>query len=166
MKLTNSQEEYLTIIYLLGIKNKKIRVTDIAVKLNITKSSVTKALNKLKELELVEYESYGNISLTNCGEIIVKEILEKQDLLEIFLMGVLNVDEKTAKDDIKYLQHGLSDLTKINLKNYIKTLLKINDDHCRENFDENSKRCQECKSTKIRNIINDNEKWKKTIEGE
>ena len=166
MKLTNSQEEYLTIIYLLSIKNHKIRVTDVAQKLNITKSSVTKAVIKLNDLKLVKYETYGNIELTKCGTIVVKKILEKQDLLEIFLIGVLNVDEKIALEDIKYLQHGLSDSTKLNLKNYIRTLLKINDDHCRENYDKNSKSCQECKSTKIRNKINDNEKWKNTIEGD
>lgn len=44
MKLTNSQEEYLKIIYILENSNQKARVTDIAKRLQITKPSVTKQL--------------------------------------------------------------------------------------------------------------------------
>ena len=56
MKLTNSQEEYLKTIYLLEKNNKKVRVTDIAKKLKITKPSVNKGINVLKEIGLVNYE--------------------------------------------------------------------------------------------------------------
>ena len=44
MQLTNSQEEYLKTIYLLEKNKQKVRVTDIAQKMNITKPSVNKAL--------------------------------------------------------------------------------------------------------------------------
>ena len=54
MKLTNSQEEYLKTIYILENSNKKIRVTDIAKKLNITKPSVNRAIKILKEMNLIE----------------------------------------------------------------------------------------------------------------
>ena len=40
MKLTNSQEEYLKTIYLLEKNQQKVRVTDIAQKMNITKPSM------------------------------------------------------------------------------------------------------------------------------
>ena len=44
MKLTDSQEEYLKTIYLLEKNNKKVRVTDIANRLKITKPSVNLSL--------------------------------------------------------------------------------------------------------------------------
>ena len=64
MKLTGSQEEYLKTIYLLEKNNEKVRVTDIANKLKITKPSVNKGINTLKEVGLVNYKAYGSISLT------------------------------------------------------------------------------------------------------
>ena len=44
MKISSSQEEYLKTIYLLEKNNKKVRVTDIAERLKITKPSVNKGI--------------------------------------------------------------------------------------------------------------------------
>ena len=49
MKLTDSQEEYLKTIYMLEKSKPKIRVTDIANRLKITKPSVNKAIKNLKD---------------------------------------------------------------------------------------------------------------------
>lgn len=64
MKLSNVQEEYLKTIYSLSKKNSQVRVTDIAKILNKTKPTVNYAINVLKEEGFVNYEVYGNISLT------------------------------------------------------------------------------------------------------
>lgn len=64
MKLSNVQEEYLITIYSLSKNNSQVRVTDIAKILNKTKPTVNYAINALKEEGLVNYEVYGNISLT------------------------------------------------------------------------------------------------------
>ena len=94
MKLTNSQEEYLKTIYILEKSNGKIRVTDIAKKLKITKPSVNRAVKNLRELDLIEYEVYGDINLTYQGEELAKEIIKKQDIIKMFLVDILEVDEK------------------------------------------------------------------------
>ena len=101
MKLTNSQEEYLKTIYLLEKNQQKVRVTDIAQKMNITKPSVNKALRILKDLKLINYEVYGNIELTNEGGKNAKEIIKKQDTLEIFLIGILGIDKNQAEEEAK-----------------------------------------------------------------
>lgn len=64
MKLSNVQEEYLKTIYTLSKNNSQVRVTDIAKILNKTKPTVNYAINVLKEEGFVNYEVYGNISLT------------------------------------------------------------------------------------------------------
>ena len=64
MKLTNSQEEYLKTIYILEKNKQKVRVTDIADKLKITKPSVNKAINLLKDNGVINYQAYGEITLT------------------------------------------------------------------------------------------------------
>ena len=79
MKLTSSQEDYLKTIYLLEKNNQRVRVTDIALKLKITKPSVNKAINLLKDMKLIEYKIYGNIKLTKEGERYAMEIIKKQE---------------------------------------------------------------------------------------
>ena len=58
MKLTNSQEEYIKTIYILSKTEKEIRVTDIAKRLGITKPSVNRAINNLKDLKLLNYKDF------------------------------------------------------------------------------------------------------------
>ncbi len=62
--ISKSGEEYLKTMYILKKQNGNIRVTDIANKMNCTKPSVNKAINNLKNHDLVIYESYGEIELT------------------------------------------------------------------------------------------------------
>ena len=62
--ISKALEEYLKTIYILKKQNGNIRVTDIANKMNCTKPSVNKAINNLKNHDLVIYESYGEIELT------------------------------------------------------------------------------------------------------
>jgi len=62
--ISKSLEEYLKTMYILKKQNGNIRVTDIANKMNCTKPSVNKAIYNLKNNELLNYESYGTIELT------------------------------------------------------------------------------------------------------
>ena len=82
MKITNSQEEYLKTIYILEKNKQKVRVTDIADKLKITKPSVNKAINLLKDNGVINYQAYGEITLTKEGEKYAIEIIKKQDILK------------------------------------------------------------------------------------
>ena len=97
--VSKSLEEYLKTMYLLKKQNGNIRVTDIANKMECTKPSVNKALNNLKEEELVHYETYGTIELTEKGENLAKKILETYDIAYIFLKDVLNLDAKDANNE-------------------------------------------------------------------
>ena len=66
--ISKSLEEYIKTMYVLKQKNGNIRVTDIAQNMNCSKASVNKAINNLKEKELVNYETYGKIELNAEGE--------------------------------------------------------------------------------------------------
>lgn len=70
--ISKSLEEYLKNIYILKKQNENVRVTDIANKMNCTKPSVNKAIKNLKENEMVNYQSYGTIELTEKGEELAK----------------------------------------------------------------------------------------------
>ena len=71
--ISKALEEYLKTMYVIQIQNKEIRVTDIANQMNISKPSVNKAINNLKENGLVYYETYGKIELTEKGADLAKK---------------------------------------------------------------------------------------------
>ena len=71
--ISKALEEYLKTMYVLKKQNGNIRVTDVAKKRECTKPSVNKALNNLKEENLVNYETYGIIELTEQGENLAKD---------------------------------------------------------------------------------------------
>ena len=142
MKLSTSQEEYLKAIYLLSNSHKEVRVTDIASSLRITKPSVTKALKVLVELGLINYESYGDISLTNEGLELSKSILKKYDIVKIFLNEILEVNDDHLDDDAASIKSVISEETLNKLEKYIISTLKLSDLKC--TCDMNNERCRKC----------------------
>ena len=142
MKLTNSQEEYLKTIYLLENNNKKIRVTDIANKLKITKPSVNKAIKTLKELGVLEYEAYGDITLTEKGKETAKEKKKKQGILEMFFEVVLEISQDKAKEEAIAMKHAISPETIKKLEQYISEILNLGDLECGYNVE--SEKCRKC----------------------
>lgn len=156
MKLTNSQEEYLKTIYLLDKNNRKVRVTDIAEKLKITKPSVNKGINTLKEMGLVNYKAYGNISLTEEGQNLAIGVIKKQDILEMFLVDVLEIDKNQATEEAKAMKHAMSESTALKLDKYITEILNLGDLDC--GYDANSEKCRKCVKVTAKNRLRKNNK--------
>ena len=148
MKLTNSQEEYLKTIYILEKNKKKVRVTDIALKLKITKPSVNKGINVLKEMKLVNYQAYGNIMLTEQGKNYAREIIKKQGILEMFLVEILNIEKKQAEEEATAMKHVISEKTIQRLNQYITQVMNLEDLDC--DYDETSEKCRNCAKIKAK----------------
>lgn len=155
---------YLKTMYLLSIQEKEIRVTDIANKLNFTKSSVSKALVRLKESNMINYESYGEITLNKEAILIAQDIIKKENLLELFFIGVLNINDKTAKKDIDIISEHVSNETKDKLKEYIISSLHLNDEKCKCNSGNPS--CNTCQTKVIQKRVTANEEWVNTLKEE
>ncbi len=156
--MKNTQNLYLKTMYLLYIEHGKIRVTDVANKLGYSKSSVSKALVRLNNSGLIIYETYKDIELTDDAKQIAKKIISKEDILEIFFVGVLNISEGQAKKDIDIISEYLSDETKDKLKLYIEKSLKINNNNnccCNKDNDE----CKKCVTKIVKNRVESNQKW-------
>lgn len=151
MKLTHSQEEYIKAIYILEKNNNKVRVTDIAKKLNITKPSVNKAIKLLKEMELLNYETYGDITLTEHGENLAKNVIKKHDILKMFLIEVLEIDEVQADEEAKSMKYAISEDTAKKLDKYISKIMNLGDLDC--GYDENSEKCRNCVKITAKNRL-------------
>lgn len=142
MKLTSSQEDYLKTIYLLEKSNQKVRVTDIAIKLKITKPSVNKAINTLKELGVIHYQAYGNITLTEEGERQAVGIIKRQDILEMFLTELLDIEKQQAEKEATAMKHAISEETIQKLNHYITKVMNLENIDC--DYDETSEKCRNC----------------------
>lgn len=116
--LTDSNEDYLEAIYILKLKNDKVRSIDVAKYLNVTKPGVNKAMNVLKENNLINKDHYGAIYLTEKGEKIAKNIYKKHITVKEFLIK-LGVDEETSEIDCCKIEHVISETTFRAIKNYL-----------------------------------------------
>ena len=118
-KLTESMEDYLEMIY--RYKNKEeIHVKDIAEKLNVKPSSVSKMINKLKDLELVDSLKYGSITLTIEGEKIGKYLLWRHNVLVQFFKKLNK--KNYSLEQVEKIEHFIDFET---LKNMEKLLNKF-----------------------------------------
>ncbi len=141
--ISKAIEEYLKTMYVLKKQNEKIRVTDIAEKMNCSKASVNKAVNNLKENNLVNYESYGSIELTTEGENLAKKILEAYDIVYVFLKDVLGLKKNDATIEAEKIKLTMADSTLNSLAKYVHKVLNLKDLNC--NYDIAQERCRSCK---------------------
>lgn len=149
--LTASQEDYLKAIYTLISHKKEARVTDIAEYLNVSKASVNRALKLLKELGLVNYETYGEIKLTDKGKDEATNIIKKHNVLKAFLIQILDVDNDTAEEEAKKMKHAISEDTVNKFSNYIKSIIKVDELKC--NYNPENERCSNCIRIKKKNEL-------------
>lgn len=140
--ITSSLEEYLKTIYILKNTEGQVRVTDISKRLNCSKPSVNRALNCLKDEGLISYEAYGDIDITEEGISIAKSAIKRYDILKLFLVDILGVDDIVAQEEATKMKHSISEDTIKKLESYIIDVLGLDDLKC--NFDLSSDRCQKC----------------------
>lgn len=109
--ISPSLEDYLEVILDLKEQNESIRVTDLAKRMNVAKSSVNQAVTKLVELELLKHEKYGPLELTELGTEKAKKVRERHQMLTRFFVEVLKVDPETAEKDACGMEHFISPVT-------------------------------------------------------
>ena len=153
--VSKALEEYLKTMYVLQIKNKEIRVTDIAQQMNCSKPSVNKAINNLKENGLVNYEIYGKIELTEKGLDLAKKILEAYDIVYVFLKEVLGLPEEDAKKEAEKIKLNMKDNTVNQLAKYVHKVLNLSNLDC--DYDIAKERCRSCQRRRIKQGVENNE---------
>ena len=124
MNYLESAEDYLERILMLHKKNTIVRAIDIANDMNFTKASVSIAMKKLKNKNLIVIDdANGNITLTNDGKKIAEEIFERHLIISEALMK-MGVTEDVAKKDACKIEHDLSEETFLALKKYYENWIK------------------------------------------
>jgi DtxR family transcriptional regulator, Mn-dependent transcriptional regulator len=106
-KLSASLEDYLEAIFNLADESQGARSKDIAERLGVARSSVTGAVQVLRDKGLANYRPYGSITLTDPGRSIAAEVARKHDVLTSFFADVLGVDREAAQQAACRAEHAL-----------------------------------------------------------
>lgn len=124
--LTASMEDYLEMIYRLTIKTGFVRLHELADALNVQPPSATKMVQKLAELNLINYEKYGVITLKDTGKAIGKNLIKRHNTI-IELLKTLGIEENHLLEETEKIEHTISENTLQCFTNFIE-FLKANKD--------------------------------------
>lgn len=107
-KIRESGENYLEAILEIGKQCGEVRCMDLVRHFNISRASVSRAMNVLKSENMITMEPYGDIKLTNEGFIRASEISYKHNTIKAFLINILHMDHDIAEIDACKIEHVVS----------------------------------------------------------
>lgn len=118
-KLTPSLEDYLEVIYNHKNLEKNIKPVDISKELNISRASVTEALQKLAKKGLINYGRYEMLSLTEQGLVLASKIAVKHKTLYDFFVK-LGLSELEASENACKIEHVITENAYQKISEYIR----------------------------------------------
>src|SRR5437868_15130486 len=107
--LTESIQDYLRAVYLLGEQGDRVAVTALAKRLHVSPASASAMVKKLAALELAEHAPYRGVTLTPAGERVALEVIRHHRLLELYLAETLGLHVDDVHDEADKLEHVLSE---------------------------------------------------------
>ena len=110
VNISATKEDYVRAIYLLQQNSSAAAgVTDIAARLQLSKSTVSERVKDLVSDGLVDTAPYAGISLSETGIQIATELNYKHRLIEVFLHSVLQMPIESVHAEAEKLEHAFSD---------------------------------------------------------
>ena len=105
--LSKTEENYLKgLLHCTVLAGKSgVGTNELAALLTVKPATVSDMLKKLKDKDLVDYEKYGKISLTNEGRKSGMEVIRKHRLWETFLYEKLNFSWDEVHEVAEQLEH-------------------------------------------------------------
>lgn len=108
--LTPSMEDYMEMLYRLCKDNGFTRINDLAEALNVKPPSVTKMIQRLSKINLIKYEKYGVIELTEEGKEVGEFLLRRHNIIRDFLR-LIGITEAIVLEETEKVEHTLSNET-------------------------------------------------------
>ncbi len=122
-QISSSLEDYIEAVYTIYNKEKKVKAIDVSRRLNVSRASVTEALQKLEQSGLINYGRYGTISITDEGVKKAKEVIKKHETLSVFFEKVLGVNHNLAEEAACKIEHIIDDEILNKLEQHIKNCI-------------------------------------------
>lgn len=124
--LSASLQDYMEMIFRLSGYTGYIRINDLAEALNVQPSSVTKAVQKLAELQLVNYQKYGIVTLNKNGKKLGRNLLKRHNIIENFLR-LIGIEENRLLEETEKIEHTISPETVSQFESFVEFLKKRKD---------------------------------------
>ncbi len=120
--LTHTEENYLKEIYKI-IENEAspASTNTIALRMNIAAASVTDMMKRLAEKQLIHYEKYKGVLLSDEGKKVATQLIRKHRIWEVFLLQSLHF----AWDEVHELAEQLEHIQSEELINRLDAFLKF-----------------------------------------
>lgn len=105
LSLTKHEEDYLKAIFYLEKEDHLVSTTDLAKALNMKPASVTEMIKRLSSKELIFYQPYQGVRLTEKGKHTAIYLVRKHRLWETFLVKTLNFSWSEVHEIAEQLEH-------------------------------------------------------------
>ncbi|MDG2053686.1 MAG: metal-dependent transcriptional regulator [Phycisphaerales bacterium] len=100
-------EDYLKQIYLES-SDELLPMGHLAHALKVTPGTATAMVKRLAAAELVAYEPYSGVKLTQAGQQTALDVLRRHRLIESFLVEILKLDWAEVHEEAERLEHAVS----------------------------------------------------------
>ncbi|MFW5928288.1 MAG: metal-dependent transcriptional regulator [Candidatus Saliniplasma sp.] len=111
-------EEYIEKIYVIEKREGRARTSVIAMEMGVKDSSVTEMMQKLKKKELVEYEPYHGVRLSDTGKKLADDLMKRHVIIADFL-EIIGVEDDLAEIDACQIEHHVSTETMERLEKFV-----------------------------------------------
>lgn len=118
-EVTEQMEEYLETIYRVELDRGIARTGEIAQHLGVAPPSVTDMIQKLEKAELVDYQPYKGVALTDAGRVIAKKQLARHRVMQAFLQEVCGMPHGEAHDAACDMEHTIPDALDAWMQDYL-----------------------------------------------
>ena len=103
-------EDYLEVVYELIRRKGYARPSDIAEQLGVSTASVTGMLQRLHRMDLIVYERYRGLTLTQKGQQLARNI-QQTHLTILKFLRIFGIEERAAQEDAEGIEHHLHKAT-------------------------------------------------------
>lgn len=116
-----SGEDYLEAILVISREtfSPRVRTTDVAHHLGVSKPSVSRAMSILKNDGYIEQENYGDIVLTPKGLEVAENVYNRHTTLTFFFRDILKVEKELAEHDACLIEHDISEESMRKLQEFV-----------------------------------------------
>ena len=118
--VSNTEENYLKAIFKRSEKEgAPVSTNSISAEMNTSAASVSDMIKRLAEKELVSYEKWKGVTLTEAGRQIATNLIRKHRLWEVFLVEKLNFSWDEVHPIAEHLEHIKSETLIKRLDEYL-----------------------------------------------
>lgn len=108
--LSRMMQDYLQAIWKASEWNPgPVSMNELATRLDVTVSTVSSGIKRLRAEGLVQHERYGGVELTDTGRAAALQMVRRHRLIETYLVERLGYSWDEVHDEAEHLEHAVSD---------------------------------------------------------